>query len=93
MQEVNDNSLYSSQRNNSAATFFVPVHEHLIFEGVHSGRSVVVVEGPSRAGTPRHVYGLRYSNKELGLFDPAAPALVQVMQAEYYLGKAQGRNL
>ena len=93
MQEVNDNSLYSSQRNNSATTFFAPVHEHLIFEEVHSGRSVVVAEDPSRAGTPRHVYGLRYSNRELGLFDPAAPALVQVMQAEYYLDKAQGRNL
>ncbi|CAK0883060.1 unnamed protein product [Prorocentrum cordatum] len=93
MQEVNDNSLYSSQRDNSAATFFVPVHEHLIFEEVHSGRSVVVVEDPSRAGAPRHVYGLRCSNRELGLFDPAAPALVQVMQAEYYLDMAQGRNL
>ncbi|CAK0791298.1 unnamed protein product, partial [Prorocentrum cordatum] len=93
MQEVNDNSLYSSQRNNSAMTFFAPTHEHVIFEEVHSGRSFVVLEDPCREGTPRHAYGLRYSNKELGLFDPAAPSLVQVMQAEYYLEKAQGRNL
>ena len=92
VQEINDNALYSSQRGDTVAVL-APVDPRRVFEEAYSGMSLAVVEDPSRGGTPKHVYGLRFSDRELGLFDPAAPALVQVMQAAYYLEKAEGRDL